>query len=108
MSLQTAERLVLPSGLRVLVQPMPHLHSVALGIWAHVGSVDETPVLAGASHFLEHMLFKGTQRRSALQIAMTMEEVGGVLNAFTGKEYTCYYTRCLDEHLEYVSRLFVS
>ncbi|MEG2213487.1 MAG: insulinase family protein, partial [Clostridiales bacterium] len=88
------------NGPTILVEPMPHLHSVSTGIWAKAGSAAETPELSGVSHFLEHMLFKGTEKRSALDIAAAMESLGGVLNAFTGKEYTCYYTRSLDEHFE--------
>src|SRR5690606_35073377 len=73
--------------------------SVAFGIWVAVGSRDEAPHLAGASHFLEHLLFKGTKRRNALEISAAIEAVGGETNAFTTKEYTCYYARVLDSHL---------
>jgi predicted Zn-dependent peptidase len=78
---------------------MPGVRSVALGIWVAVGSRDERPSLAGASHFLEHLLFKGTERRDALEIAAVMDAVGGEMNAFTAKEYTCYYARVLDDDL---------
>jgi len=78
---------------------MPTVRSVAFGIWVGVGSRDETPGLAGASHYLEHLLFKGTKRRSALDIAAVMDAVGGEMNAFTAKEYTCYYARVLDSDL---------
>jgi predicted Zn-dependent peptidase len=78
---------------------MPTVRSVAFGIWVGVGSRDESPGLAGASHFLEHLLFKGTKRRSALEIAAVMDAVGGEMNAFTAKEYTCYYARVLDSDL---------
>ncbi len=88
----------LSSGLRLVIEHMPHLRSVACGLWVNCGSVYEDATNSGVSHFLEHMLFKGTQRRSALAIASEMEAVGGVLNAFTGKEHTCYYARSLDEH----------
>jgi predicted Zn-dependent peptidase len=94
------ERTELPSGLRILTERMPAVRSVALGIWAGVGSRDETPRLAGASHFLEHLLFKGTRRRSARDIAEQMDAVGGEANAFTSKEYTCFYARTLDRDLE--------
>jgi len=78
---------------------MPTVRSVAFGIWVGVGSRDEAPGLAGASHFLEHLLFKGTKRRGALEIAAVMDAVGGEMNAFTAKEYTCYYARVLDADL---------
>ncbi|HVE98698.1 MAG TPA: pitrilysin family protein [Mycobacteriales bacterium] len=89
-------RTVLPGGLRVITESMPQVRSVAFGIWVGVGSRDETPRLAGTSHFLEHLLFKGTPRRDALEIAAVMDAVGGEMNAFTAKEYTCYYARVLD------------
>ena len=92
-------RSVLPGGLRVVTEPMPGVRSAALGIWVGVGSRDEGPSLAGASHFLEHLLFKGTRRRSALEISVELEAVGGELNAFTTKEYTCYHARVLDDDL---------
>jgi predicted Zn-dependent peptidase len=85
--------------LRVVTESMPTVRSVAFGIWVGVGSRDESPGLAGASHFLEHLLFKGTKRRSALDIAAVMDAVGGEMNAFTAKEYTCYYARVLDSDL---------
>lgn len=91
------ERFTTSSGLRVVVSYMPHLHSVSAGLWVDAGSAYEDPALAGASHFLEHLLFKGTATRSALDISLAMESKGGVLNAFTGKEHTCYYIRALDE-----------
>jgi predicted Zn-dependent peptidase len=93
------ERTELPGGLRVLTERMPAVRSVTLGIWAGVGSRDETPRLAGASHYLEHLLFKGTRRRSARDIAEAMDAVGGETNAFTSKEYTCFYARTLDRDL---------
>ena len=75
------------------------MRSVAFGIWVAVGSRDERPSISGASHFLEHLLFKGTSRRDALEISSVMDAVGGEMNAFTAKEYTCYYARVLDEDL---------
>ncbi|MSY15028.1 MAG: insulinase family protein, partial [Actinobacteria bacterium] len=75
------------------------VRSAAIGIWANVGSRDETPAVAGASHFLEHLLFKGTTRRTALEISATIEAVGGEMNAFTSKEYTCFYARVIDTDL---------
>ena len=89
----------LPGGLRVISEQIPSVRSVAFGIWVGVGSRDETPRLAGSSHFLEHLLFKGTKRRGALEIAAVMDAVGGEMNAFTAKEYTCYYARVLDADL---------
>jgi len=76
---------------------MPTVRSVTFGIWVGVGSRDEAPSLAGASHYLEHLLFKGTRRRDALQISSAIDAVGGEMNAFTAKEYTCFYARVLDE-----------
>ena len=90
---------MLPNGLRVITEATPAMRSVSFGIWVAVGSRDEAPGLSGVSHFLEHLLFKGTGRRSALDIAAQIEAVGGETNAFTTKEYTCYYARVLDADL---------
>jgi predicted Zn-dependent peptidase len=87
------------SGLRVVTERMPGVRSVALGIWVLAGSRDEEPAVSGSSHFLEHLLFKGTTSRSALDIAQNFDAVGGDLNAFTAKEYTCFYSRVLDRDL---------
>src|SRR5439155_23168570 len=87
------------SGLRVLTEEMPSMRSVALGVWVDVGSRDERPSLLGASHFLEHLLFKGTKARTARDIAEAFDAVGGDFNAFTEKEYTCYYCRVGDRDL---------
>ncbi|MEY9969181.1 putative Zn-dependent peptidase [Streptacidiphilus sp. MAP12-16] len=92
-------RTVLPGGLRVVTETLPTVRSAAFGIWVGVGSRDETPVLNGATHYLEHLLFKGTDRRSALDISSALDAVGGEMNAFTAKEYTCYYARVLDNNL---------
>ena len=92
-------RAVLPGGLRVITESLPAVRSAAFGIWAGVGSRDEDLAHAGATHYLEHLLFKGTARRSALDISAAMDAVGGELNAFTAKEYTCYYARVLDADL---------
>jgi predicted Zn-dependent peptidase len=89
-------RTVLPGGIRVLSESIPGVRSVAFGVWIGVGSRDETPSLSGASHYLEHLLFKGTKKRDALEISAALDEVGGELNAFTAKEYTCFYARVLD------------
>jgi predicted Zn-dependent peptidase len=95
----TVRRTVLPSGLRILTEAVPAVRSVTVGVWVAVGSRDETARLAGVSHFLEHLLYKGTRRRTALQISSDIEAVGGETNAFTDKEYTCFYARVLDDHL---------
>jgi predicted Zn-dependent peptidase len=89
----------LANGVRVLAQEVPDLGSVTVGIWVENGSRYEQAEQAGISHFLEHLFFKGTGRRTAAQIAEEIDAVGGVLNAFTGKEYTCYYAKVLSEHL---------
>jgi predicted Zn-dependent peptidase len=93
------ERTELPGGLRVLTETMPGVLSATLGIWVGVGSRDESPAVAGSSHFLEHLLFKGTATRSALEIATVMDAVGGEMNAFTAKEHTCYYANVLASDL---------
>lgn len=90
---------VLPSGVTVVTDPMPSVRSATLGLWVSVGSRDETSEQAGCSHFLEHLLFKGTSRRTARQIAEELDAVGGEMNAFTSKEMTCFYARVLDRDL---------
>jgi predicted Zn-dependent peptidase len=92
-------RSVLPGGLRIITESLPAVRSAAIGIWVGVGSRDEDLAHAGATHYLEHLLFKGTSRRTALDISAAMDAVGGELNAFTGKEFTCYYARVLDSDL---------
>ncbi|MCU1594577.1 MAG: putative zinc protease [Frankiales bacterium] len=92
-------RSLLPGGLRVVTESVPGVRSAAFGVWVGVGSRDESGLEHGASHFLEHLLFKGTRKRDALEIAAVMDAVGGELNAFTAKEYTCYYARVLDSDL---------
>src|SRR5262252_10478749 len=92
-------RTVLPGGLRVITESLPTVRSASFGIWAGVGSRDEDICHTGATHYLEHLLFKGTNKRSALDISAAIDAVGGELNAFTGKEYTCYYARVLDDDL---------
>jgi predicted Zn-dependent peptidase len=89
----------LGSGVRIVTESIPHVRSVSVGFWVGVGSRDERSPVAGVSHFLEHLLFKGTQRRTARQIAEEMDAVGGDINAFTSKEYTCFYAHCLDRDL---------
>jgi predicted Zn-dependent peptidase len=90
---------VLPGGLRIVSESIPHVRSISLGVWVQNGTRDEQPEENGISHFIEHMMFKGTQRRKASDIAESLEAYGGHLNAFTGKELTCYYAHVLDEHL---------
>ena len=92
-------RTVLPGGVRVLTEAMPGLRSATIGAWVGVGSRDETTGHHGSTHFLEHLLFKGTARRTAMDIATAFDAVGGESNAVTGKEHTCYYARVLDEDL---------
>ena len=91
---------VLPNGLRIVSEAIPYVKSVTLGIWVGTGSRFEQEYNHGISHFIEHMIFKGTHNRSAKDIAEAVDSVGGQLNAFTGKEYTCYYIKVLDTHLE--------
>ncbi len=89
----------LPNGLTLLTETMPQVRSVSLGVWLRKGSRHERPALNGASHFLEHLVFKGTETRSARDIALEMESMGGQMDAFTSKEYTCFYAKVLDRHL---------
>ena len=95
----SVRRTVLPSGLRIVTEEVSSVRSAAVGIWVNVGSRDEAPATAGASHFLEHLLFKGTPSRNALEISSAIESVGGEMNAFTSKEYTCFYARVIDTDL---------
>ncbi|MFM1975063.1 MAG: hypothetical protein RL524_1050 [Actinomycetota bacterium] len=92
----SVKRTVHASGLRIVTEEVPSVRSAAVGIWVNVGSRDEAPATAGASHFLEHLLFKGTTSRTALEISSSIESVGGEMNAFTSKEYTCFYARVID------------
>jgi predicted Zn-dependent peptidase len=93
------KRTEFPNGLRVITEAIPHVRSISLGLWLNVGSRDETESSLGVSHFIEHMVFKGTKTRDASQIASYLESVGGVVNAFTSREETCFYAKFLDEHL---------
>lgn len=88
--------------MRVVTEQISHLHSVSMGIWLNVGSRDEEENESGLTHFIEHMLFKGTQQRSALEIAKQLDAVGGMSNAFTSKENTCFHAKVLDTHLPLV------
>lgn len=96
----TVRRTVLPGGLRVVTEHVPSVRSASVGLWVNVGSRDEGPTVAGAAHFLEHLLFKATPTRTSVQIAQSVDAVGGELNAFTSKEHTCYYAHVLDDDLE--------
>jgi len=91
---------VLPNGIKIISESIPYVKSFSLGFWFNVGSRDESFRNNGITHFIEHMLFKGTKKRSARKIAVDIESAGGYLNAFTSKEHTCYYGRGLEEHIE--------
>ena len=93
------DQITLPNGLRIIGEKIEHFRSVSVGLWVGTGSQYETLDEAGLSHFLEHMVFKGTKKRTARQIAEEMDAVGGQLNAFTSKECTCFYAKVVDEHL---------
>ncbi len=93
------ERAELPNGLVVVTERMPHVRSVSVGIWVGTGSRGESPESNGIAHFIEHMVFKGTERRTAEEIAQSMDSLGGMLDAFTAKEMTCFNAKVLDEHL---------
>jgi predicted Zn-dependent peptidase len=93
------QKSVLSNGLRIVTEELPHFHSVAVGVWLNVGSRDETGAENGLTHFLEHMAFKGTPRRNVLDIAREIDQLGGMCNAFTTKEQTCFHGRVLAEHL---------
>src|SRR5215831_14506863 len=93
------QREILPNGLIVLSEEMPHIRSIAIGIWMKTGSRDESLELNGISHFTEHMVFKGTKTRTARDIARQVDSIGGNMDAFTGKETICFNIKVLDEHL---------
>ncbi|MCY8118734.1 insulinase family protein [Bacillus spizizenii] len=95
------KRYMCQNGVRVVLENNPTVRSVAIGVWIGTGSRHETPEINGISHFLEHMFFKGTSTRSAREIAESFDRIGGQVNAFTSKEYTCYYAKVLDEHANY-------
>ncbi len=91
---------LLPNGVKIISQKMPHIRSVSMGVWVNVGARDETDEQSGLSHFIEHMIFKGTARRNAYQIAKEFDAIGGQTNAFTAMEHTCYHAKVLDSHME--------
>ncbi len=93
------QKIVLHNGIRIVTEKIPYLRSVSIGIWINSGSRDEEDKNSGISHFLEHLAFKGTEKRSARQIAFEMDSIGGQIDAFTSREYTCYSAKVLDEHL---------
>ncbi len=95
-------KMVLNNGIRVVAERIPHVKSVSIGLWVNVGSRDEREDEHGVSHFLEHMFFKGTEKRSAKEIALAVDELGGELNAFTSRETTTFYAKVLDEHFSIV------
>ncbi len=94
------EIITLPGGLRLVIENIPHVKSVTVGVWVGTGSCRETRANSGISHFIEHMLFKGTQRRTAKEIAEAIDDIGGQLNAFTGRDCTCFYAKVLSAHLD--------
>ncbi|MDK2823071.1 MAG: hypothetical protein PWQ67_1719 [Clostridia bacterium] len=100
MDLTQYKKSILSNGVRVVSENIPYVRSVAVGIWVGAGSRFESDEYSGISHFLEHLFFKGTEKRTAKDIAESLDAVGGQLNAFTTKEYTCYYAKVLDEHLD--------
>src|SRR5437660_2793522 len=102
MMIENIEVSTLPNGIRIVSETVPHVQSVSVGIWVGVGERDEEKPVRGISHFIEHMLFKGTSKRTSRQIADEIESRGGSLNAFTDKEYTCYYAKALSEHVDIV------
>jgi predicted Zn-dependent peptidase len=91
---------LLPNGVKIISQKVPHLRSISMGVWVNVGARDESDRENGLSHFIEHMIFKGTARRSAYQIAKEFDAIGGHTNAFTSMEHTCYHAKVLDNHME--------
>ncbi|PKD44404.1 M16 family metallopeptidase [Rhodohalobacter barkolensis] len=99
-SITEVKKTVLSNGLKIVTENIPGVKSITAGFWVKTGSRHESDKLAGVTHFLEHMLFKGTEKRSSYDIAQSMESVGGYLNAFTSTEYTCYYSRCLDTQID--------
>lgn len=90
---------VLDNGIRIVTKRVPHARSVAMGVWVNVGARDERPEESGLSHFIEHMIFKGTEKRTAVQIAKEFDAIGGQCNAFTSKENTCYHAKVMDAYL---------
>ncbi|RZB37251.1 MAG: hypothetical protein SRB2_01333 [Desulfobacteraceae bacterium Eth-SRB2] len=96
----TVNKTVLNNSIRIVSKKMPHVHSVSMGVWVNVGARDESSSESGLSHFIEHMIFKGTEKRTAFQIAKQFDAIGGQTNAFTSAENTCYHAKVIDTHLE--------
>ena len=96
----TVDKTTLKNGVRIVTKKMPYTRSVSMGVWVNVGARDESDLESGLSHFIEHMIFKGTQKRSAYQIAKEFDAIGGQTNAFTTMENTCYYARVIDSQME--------
>ena len=94
------KKTLLPNGIKIVTLKMPHVRTVSMGVWVNVGARDESEQQSGLSHFIEHMIFKGTTRRSAYQIAKAFDAIGGHTNAFTSMEHTCYHAKVMDAHLE--------
>ena len=94
------KKVVLDNGIRIVTERIPYVKSVSLGLWVNAGSRNESEKESGISHFIEHMFFKGTKRRSAKDIAIAMDSIGGELNAFTSRESTTYYSKVLDTHVK--------
>jgi predicted Zn-dependent peptidase len=101
----SVEKTTLSNGVRILSQKMPHVQSVSMGVWVSIGSRDESDAENGLSHFIEHMIFKGTQKRSAFEIAKAFDAIGGYTNAFTSMENTCYHAKVMANHLETMSEI---
>ena len=99
------EKIILDNGVRVLHEKLEHVRSCALGVWVENGSCHEPDELAGISHYIEHMMFKGTETRTATDLAQAFDAIGGQVNAFTTKEHTCYYARTLDTHVQKAAEL---
>ncbi len=97
---EDVRRIVEDDGMRIVLEHIPHVRSCSVGVWVGRGSRHEAPEKVGISHFLEHMVFKGTERRNAREIASSIESVGGSIDAFTGREYTCFHARVLDEYID--------
>lgn len=97
---QAVNKTILNNGIRIITKNMPHVHSISMGVWVNAGARDESSTESGLSHFIEHMIFKGTAKRTAFQIAKEFDAIGGQTNAFTSAENTCYHAKVMDTYLE--------
>nr|HID57714.1 insulinase family protein [Desulfobacterales bacterium] len=95
---EAIKKTVLKNGMRIITEKIQHVRSISMGVWVNVGGRDEGPKENGISHFIEHMIFKGTRRRTAFQIAKEFDAIGGLSNAFTSKEFTCFHAKVMDSH----------